>query len=161
MFMTLRMVWLAALVLTAGSEPLAKLMPPDGTPSGWQHKGQGRRFVGAALYQHIDGGAELYNQFGFDRLLVQDYAGDGHEIRVEIYRMNDAQGAGAVFAEITRGMATQVLYGAACVLDDYQVLFQRQAFFVSVTSYETGSDILKALAAIAAKIDAALIDQYR
>ena len=161
MLATLRMVWLAALLLAAGSDPLARLMPLDGPQPGWQRKGQEHLFVGAALYQHIDGGAELYNQFGFDRLLVQDYAADGHEIRVEIYKMNDAEGAGAVFAEITRGMATQTLYGTACVLDDFQVLFQRQAYCVAVTSYESGGDIRKALAAIAAKIDAALIDLYR
>jgi hypothetical protein len=105
--MMLRTIWAVALLLAAGSDPPVNLLPPDGTPPGWQRKGQERLFAGAALYQHINGGAELYQQFGFDRLAVQDYAKDAHEVRAEIFKMNNLAGAGAVFAEITKGMATQ------------------------------------------------------
>jgi hypothetical protein len=157
MFMTLRTVWATVLLLAAGSDPLFNLLPPDGIPPGWQRRGEVRLFVGAALYQHIDGGAETYNQFGFDRLAVQDYVKDALEIRAEIYKMNDATGAGAVFAEITKGMAKQTLYGTACVLDDYQILFQRGAYCVSVTSFESSSETLQAMAAITVKIDEAVI----
>jgi hypothetical protein len=157
-FIPLRTLWAAVLLLAAGSDPLFTLLPPDGTPHGWLRQGQARLFAGAALYQHIDGGAELYNRFGFDRLAVQDYAKDAHEARVEIYKMNDPAGAGAVFAEITKGMAAQAVYGTVCVLDDYQILFQRGVYCVSVTTYETGTEPLAAMAALAAKIDAALID---
>ena len=79
------------------------------------------------------------NQFGFDRLAVQDYARDADEVRVEIYKMNDPAGAAAVFAEITGGMTRQTIYGAACTLDHYQILFQRGAYCVSVTTYEAGA----------------------
>jgi len=157
----MRLFWILALMLAVGSNSLAYLMPPNGTPPGWQRQGQERLFSGAALYQHINGGAELYNQFGFDRLAVQDYVNGAHEVRVEIYKMNDPAGADAVFDEITKGMAKQALYGTVCVLDDYQILFQRSAYCVSVTTYETGSESLAAMAAMAAKIDAALIDLIR
>jgi hypothetical protein len=80
---------------------------------------------------------------------------------VEIYKMNDPAGAGAVFAEITKGMKTLTLYGIVCVFDDYQILFQRGAYCVSVTTYEPGPVPLTAMAALAAKIDAALIGLVR
>ena len=105
MFMFFRTVWIILLALAAGGDPIFKLLPADGTPLEWQRSGQERLFVGAALYQHINGGAEMYHQHGFDRLAVQDYANGGHEVRVEIYRMNDAAGALAVFAEMTAGMS--------------------------------------------------------
>ena len=155
--LTLRTFWALALLLSSGSDPLCTLLPPDGTPSGWQRKGQERRFSGSALYQHINGGAELYHQFGFDRLLVQDYTRDAHELRVEIYKMNDPAGAGAVFAELTRGLTVQELYGTHCVVDDYQIVFQRGSFCVSVTTYELSPETRTAMAAITAKIDMALI----
>jgi hypothetical protein len=155
---TMRTIWAAVMLLAAGSDPLFNLLPPDGTPQGWLRKAQDRLFAGAALYQHIDGGAELYNRFGFNRLAVQDYAKDALEIRVEIYKMNNPAGAGAVFAELTVGMATQTTYGTVCVLDEYQILFQRGAYCISVTTYESGPEPQAATAALAAKIDAALID---
>ncbi|MCJ7524479.1 MAG: hypothetical protein MUP71_04545 [Candidatus Aminicenantes bacterium] len=154
--MSLRSIWAVALFLAAGADPLFNLMPSDGVPPGWQRSGKERLFIGAALYQHINGGAELYHQNGFDRLAVQDFAKADHELRVEIYKMNDPAGANAVFAEMTGGMAIQATYGSACVLDDYQILFQRGAYLVSLTTYENGAETLAALAALAAKIDAAL-----
>jgi hypothetical protein len=152
----LRTIGLLALLLAGGGEPLIQLLPPGGVPPGWQRKGPERLFVGAELYRHIDGGAELFNQFGFDRLAVQDYVRDAGEVRVEIYKMNDPVGAAAVFAEITGGMAKQTLYGVACTLDPYQILFQRGAYCVSVTNYEAGPETQAAMAALAAKTDAAL-----
>ena len=156
--MPLPLLWALALLLAVARNSFASLIPPETTPAGWQQKGQEQQFSGAELYRHIDGGAELYIQFGFERLAVQDYIKETHEVRVEIYKMNDPAGANAVFAEITRGMSTQAVYGTVCALDDYQILFQRGAYCVSVTTYETGTETLAAMAALAVKIDAALID---
>ena len=70
--------------------------------------------------------------------------------------MNEAAGAAAVFSEMTAGLALQTLYGTACVLDDYQVLFYRGPYCVSLTTYEKGIEPAAAMAALAAAIDAAL-----
>jgi hypothetical protein len=156
MLMTIRMIWAIALLLAAGGDALFEWMPPDGVPPGWQRNGSEQLFVGAALYRHINGGAELYHRNGFDRLAVQDYGKGSHEVRIEIYRMNDSAGSDAVFAEMTAGLAVKTSYGTACVLDDYQVLFRRGAFLVSLTTYEKGAEPLAAMAALAAKIDAAI-----
>ncbi len=155
--MTLRTVCIILLALAAGGDPIFKLLPADGTPPGWQRSGQEHLFVGAALYQHINGGAEMYHQHGFDRLAVQDYANGGHEVRVEIYRMNGAAGALAVFAEMTAGMSVEKRYGTSCVLDDYQVMFLRDDCLVSLTTYEKSAAAAEAMAALAAAIDAALV----
>ena len=156
MLMGVRTILAAVLVLAAGSDPIFKLLPPDGTPSGWKRSGEERLFIGAALYRHINGGAELYHQHGFDRLAVQDYMNGAREVRAEIYRMHDPAGATAVFAELTTGMATQKLYGTACVLDDYQVLFHRGPCCVSLTAYENSAESKAGMAALAAAIDEAL-----
>lgn len=156
MLSVMRTIWLVVLVLAAGGDPIFDLMPGDGVPPGWQRRGEARLFPGAALYQHINGGAELYHRNGFDRLGVQDYALGAHEVRVEIYRMNEAAGAAAVFSEMTAGLALQTLYGTACALDDYQVLFYRGPYCVSLTTYESGAEPALAMAALAARIDAAL-----
>lgn len=158
---TLKTIWALAMLLTAGSDPIFTLLPADGFPAGWQRKGEVKLYAGAALYQHINGGAELYNQFGFDRLAVQDYAQDAHEVRVEIYKMKDEAGAAAVFAELTLGMEIQDLYGSTCVLDEYQILFLRGAYCVSITTYEPGSPFQAVMAALAAKIDSAIIEPSR
>jgi len=154
---TLRTIWVVLLLLASGGDPIFKFLPPDGTPPGWKRSGEERLFAGSALYQHINGGAELYHQYGFDRLAVQDYTNGHQEVRVEIYRMNDPAAAAAVFAEITAGMTAQQLHGTACVLDDYQVLFYRGPFCVSLTAYESSAAAREAMTALAAAIDAAIM----
>jgi hypothetical protein len=156
MLYALRTFWAVALVLAAGSDPIFKLMPDAGVPPGWLRSGETSLFVGAALYQHINGGAEQVHRYGFDRLAVQDYAQGAHEVRVEIYRMNEPAGAAAMFAEMTAGLAVQALYGTACVLDEYQVLFLRGDALVSLTTYEKSAEAAAAMAALAAKIDSVL-----
>ncbi len=154
--MPLRLLWATAWLLAVGNAPLPTLLPGDGVPPGWTRRGEARLFAGAELYRHVNGGAELYHQNGFDRLAVQDYAKDAREVRLEIYQMNAAAGAAAVFAEITAGMPAQTRFGSACVLDDYQVLFLRGDFLVSLTTYEKSAEAAAAMAALAAQIDGAL-----
>jgi hypothetical protein len=158
MLMNLRALWVVMLLLAAAGDAFHELLPPDGVPAGWQRNGSGRLFIGAELYRHIDGGAELYHRNGFDRLAVQDYAKGPHEVRLEIYKMNEPAGAEAVFAEMTSGLALQKLFGTACVLDDYQVLFWRGAYVVSLTTYEKGAEPSAALSALAAKIDSVMAE---
>jgi hypothetical protein len=74
-------------------------------------------------------------------------------VRAEIYKMSGTAGAAAVFAEMTAGLAAQKQFGTACVLDEYQVLFYRGPYCVSLTTYESGAEPAAAMAALAAKID--------
>ncbi|MBN2346109.1 MAG: hypothetical protein JXO51_06930 [Candidatus Aminicenantes bacterium] len=140
----------------AWADPLLALLPNNGVPSGWARRGEPLLFAGSELYRHIDGGAELYHRHGFERLAVQDYAKGSHDVRVEIYKMNDPDGSEAVFGEMTAGLAVQASFGTACVLDDYQVLFRRGAFLVSLTTYEKSPEFSAAMAALAGRIDWAL-----
>ncbi len=150
-------VLLLVVTAAAAADSLFTLLPGDDLPSGWARRGEARLFVGSELYRHINGGAELYHRHGFDRLAVQDYADGGHEVRVEIYRMNGAAGALAVFAEMTEGLNVEQRYGTACVLDDFQVMFLRGASLVSLTTYEKSAAAATAMAALATEIDAALV----
>jgi hypothetical protein len=57
-----------------------------------------QQFAGKALYGYIDGGADLYYEYGFDRLAVQEVALNGEAYWIEVYRMSDAPGALGIFS---------------------------------------------------------------
>lgn len=69
----------AALAVSPLSEPAA----------GWAFATQARVFRGAELYGHIDGGAELYLELGFEEATVRELGKDGAVLEVELYRMSD------------------------------------------------------------------------
>ena len=145
--------------LVPGNDDLLPLLPGDGVPEGWARSDEARVFPGDALFSHINGGAELYLDYGFDRLVVQDYLNGKLEARVEIYAMSDADGASGIFGENSKGIEVAEDYGAACTLDDYQIVFHRGRYYVSITCYETMEEIHAAMKALAGAVDKAIIDE--
>ena len=85
----MRQIYLITIiVLLISSLIMAETVPEDNAVKGWIQEGTTLRFPANELYGHIDGGAELFLEFGFDELLVQRYIHDGLEIDMEIYRMS-------------------------------------------------------------------------
>lgn len=88
---------LAALLLSLAAAAATPLVAPP-PPPGWSFSDPPRDYPGLELYGHIDGGAELFHEFGFVDLLVASY-GDGtdRELDLEVYRLEDARAAFAVY----------------------------------------------------------------
>jgi hypothetical protein len=77
---------------------MADIIPPkDNFVKGWLKSGQTLRFTKNDLYGHINGGAELFLEFGFNELLVQRYEKGGEEITLEIYIMDSPDAALGIY----------------------------------------------------------------
>jgi len=71
---------------------------PEATfAAGWAKAGASRTFTGQDLFNQIDGGAELFLEFGFARLRVQAYARGKSELTVNAYEMESAASALGVY----------------------------------------------------------------
>ncbi|MFL7811991.1 MAG: DUF6599 family protein [Anaerolineae bacterium] len=93
---------------SAGSTPAAvgeaELAPPeralpatDAVP-GWAQAEAPRTYDRDTLYDFMDGAADLYFTYAFERLAVADYQGpDGGAVRVEIYRTSTPDDAYGLF----------------------------------------------------------------
>jgi hypothetical protein len=57
-----------------------------------------RAYDGTALYGYMDGGADLYFEYGFRSLSVQQIVARGETLTVEVFRMQDAAGAYGLFS---------------------------------------------------------------
>lgn len=55
-------------------------------------------FTGDALWGLINGGADVYLEYGFDKLLLQEIELKGINFRVEFYRMSDPTSAFGIFS---------------------------------------------------------------
>jgi len=88
-----------AAVGTDGSapRPLAALLP--GRLGDWHLEDSPRLFAGDDLYKLIDGGADLYFEYGFREALSAGYSGSrDRTIKLEIYRMTDAPAAFGIYS---------------------------------------------------------------
>lgn len=88
-------------VLGRGFEPrtsiASQILPGDGFSTGWKKTGSARTFISKDLFNHIDGGAELFLEFGFARLLVQSYGDGVSELTAAVYEMESAAAALGIY----------------------------------------------------------------
>lgn len=97
-----------------------------------------RTFTETSLYGYINGGAELYLEYGFDTLIVTELVHNGRDIKIEIYRMKDPEAAFGIFS-VSRfrcnggpGLTEHLCRSA------YQLQFCKGSFYVSIIN-DTGT----------------------
>lgn len=115
-----------------------------------------RTYEGKGLYGYIDGGAELYLEYGFRKLVVQEIVLTNHRMTVEIYQMESPLSAFGIFS-ISRYKCTSVdtLCEWSCS-DRHQLQFAIGDFYFRVingTSSEEGqSTSLKIAGVLKSKV---------
>ncbi len=103
----------------------------------WTLRSKDEIFDRKTIFKHINGGAELYLAYDFQKALVRRYTDNtGMEILVDVYDMGSAQDAYGVFSsEYDRGDAG---VGQGSEYADGLLRFWKNRYFVSV--YAMGND---------------------
>jgi hypothetical protein len=108
-------------------------------------------FDGSALYGLIDGGADLYFEYGFTKALVQEIRWQENTFRVEIYQMNDNKGAFGIFSISRRTQSKPDSLAAYCSQSPYQIRIATGAFYISIAN-DGGTVVEQSLARKLAQI---------
>lgn len=108
------------------------------------------------LYGYINGGAEVYLEYGFRKVSAQRCSRDQHEFQVDIYEMVRPEAAFGMFS-VLRGRCSAALPGTRwhCVTPE-QILFVKGNFLVSIVPYDR-AQVTRNTAMQAAKILSARI----
>ena len=148
-----RLLLTAICQLLAAYAAAAAPFPTDGAVTGTK-PAERLTFTQADLYGYIDGGAELFLEFGFEELVVQKYATPDGEISLDLYRMEKPEGALGIYLA-KRGKESPV-HGvkARNTGDRYQITALLGRYFVQANNFkgkEGGAlkavDLLNALTA--------------
>ncbi|MDP7111014.1 MAG: hypothetical protein QGH45_03580 [Myxococcota bacterium] len=86
-----------AAAATPADSPVAAALPGNGFPSGWQRDPETWTYPGDRLFEHINGGAEVHLELGFDTSWVQRYREGDREITIEVFEMADVAAATGLF----------------------------------------------------------------
>lgn len=91
-------------------------------------------FAGKALYGYIDGGADLYHEYGFERLSVQELRLNGETFYAEVYRMSDQKSAFGIFS-VSRGRCQpdDSLPRSSCI-SPYAIQWAQAQYFVRIAN---------------------------
>jgi hypothetical protein len=72
-------------------------MPEPAFAAGWAKDGSPRTFTGQDLFNQIDGGAELFLEYGFVRLRLQRYVRGPAELTLDAYEMESPASALGIY----------------------------------------------------------------
>lgn len=89
--------WLIGLALAASLGAAEIALPADGFSPGWKRSGPASSFIKSDLFNHIDGGADLFLEFGFEKVIVQHYKKGAAELTLEVYEMELPESALGVY----------------------------------------------------------------
>jgi hypothetical protein len=83
------------------------------------------------LYGYMNGGAEIFLEYGFERLAVRRYRADERERTVELFEMRDPQAAAAIYCYTRRiGTERELAPGCRGIVTSYEVRFNRGRDYV-------------------------------
>ena len=146
-FPLLASVFLAAAAAAGcnGEPPLPRAKSATGAPDekllalaaaaqvdGWAPAGKPQTFAGERLFEHINGGADIYYEYGFDALLVQQYNKEDKAVFLEIYRMNDPAAAFGIYSYNRHPSLSPVEAGTDATIHPNGLFFWQGAYYVDI-----------------------------
>ncbi len=125
-------------LLHAGSS--AEIRLDQSAAGDWQIT-ETRAYSDKELYGYMDGGAEIYREFGFKRLTVQNLKKGQREMQVEIYEMDDPRSAFGIFSVSRRNCPSVDSLTRYSCSTPYQLLLARNVYYITITNYEGSPEL--------------------
>ncbi len=134
----------------ASQGTLTKALPKDGDVEGWKRHRPQQHYEGEDLYEYINGGAEIYHEYGFVQVVIQDYVDNtGKSISVEIYEMTSPASAYGMYTFKTSTKGKWIAIGSDAQLADYYMNFWKGPFLVTLTGFDETEETRQGLITIA------------
>ena len=137
------------------AQDLLKFLPSTGEVGDWQRDDPPQEYRGEGLYEYINGGAEIYHDYGFKQVVVQDFKNkNGKAISLEIFEMEDAESAFGIFTFKTSTGDKNVPLGSDGQLSDYYLNFWKGNLLVTITGFNEDKETIEGLQELARAVDA-------
>ncbi|MBU2650129.1 MAG: hypothetical protein KKA81_04270 [Bacteroidetes bacterium] len=96
-------------------------------------------FDGGSLWGYMNGGADIYLEYGFEALRVEEFSGDGETLKLELFKMEDPVSAFGIYSIKTfKCKQSDVLVTPDC-LNRYQYQIVYGDFYVQLIN-DSGSE---------------------
>jgi hypothetical protein len=130
------------------------LLPGDNPVGNWIKTDSSEVFSGDDLFYFINGGADVYLEYGFRQVAVARYQNPVYNrINIEIYEMEDEEGAYGIFSlnSLSTGIQ-QEIGGLSCLYDHYLDIWKGN-YFIRCQISRKDTDAVDTLLFFAREID--------
>lgn len=138
---------------------MASYLPQPGELKGWEPVGTSQHMIGEDLFLLINGGAEIYHEYGFKQVIAQGFKNkNGKSFNLEIYEMQNPEAAYGIYTFKTGDEGKTIDVGNEGLLEDYYLNFRKGNFLATIIGFdsekETMDGIMETAKVVAAKIKA-------
>ncbi|MBM3296725.1 MAG: hypothetical protein FJY83_03910, partial [Candidatus Aminicenantes bacterium] len=133
------LMWTAS--VDAAEDGPGRFLPPEGALPGLKSEGAARTFRGEQLYDHLNGGAEIFMEYGFKAAVAQDLVDErGRGFVLEIFEMEDDAAAYGLFTYYRTSGGDVPALGDAAHLADYYLGLWSGRHVAIVTAQSGGGE---------------------
>jgi len=138
----------------AEEEVVKRFLPDAGQVEGWTPEGLPGRFRGESLYEHINGGADIYLEYGFVTLLTWQYQKGDKEVLLELYCMDDPAAAFGIYSYNRHPTLSSVDVGSGGTIHANGLYFWQDRYYVNVRQVGTATILSDEFLALAKAVEA-------
>ncbi|MBN2710317.1 MAG: hypothetical protein JXR46_14840 [Calditrichaceae bacterium] len=149
-------IFIIFMLTGAGLAAEADCFPPDNLIGGWKKFGNSRVFNQSDLYGHINGGAELFLEFGFEKLAVRHYKNGDNEIGVELYAMADNAAATGIYLMKCGRETPDSMLNVRHTVNKFQLILKQNRYFVLIMNYTGKNEYMPVMIQMAGYMSAQL-----
>lgn len=134
---------------------LSGYLPASDEVCGWTPSEAPQSYRGDKLYAMIDGGADIYREYGFTQVLRAEYVnGRGKSIKLELFEMESPAAAYGIYTfKIGVGGKAPAI-GEEALLEDYYLNFWKGNLLVTVIGPDSEEETVQGVVALAKAVDA-------
>ena len=130
------------------------LLPLNDELYGWRPSDEPQVVEGDDLYMLIDGGADIYHEYGFKRVVIQSYTSEEQRtINVEIYEMINPESSYGIYSFKVGNKGKKVEIGNDGFLESYYLNFWRGRYLATLIGFDTSEETVEGIIGIARAID--------
>lgn len=126
--------------------------PLTSAADGWISSGRMRSFKGTDLFNYINGGAELFLEFGFEELRVQYFQKGPDEISIDVYRMASPEAALGIYLMKCGKETPDSSISARNSANPYQLTIVKGNCFVLTGNFSGNAANIPAMIALTDKV---------
>jgi hypothetical protein len=138
---------------------LSGYLPASGAVAGWKLSEAQKSYRGDRLYLMINGGADVYHEYGFTQVLSAEYEEvGGKSIKLEIYEMESPAAAYGIYTFKIGAGGKELAIGQEGLLEDYYLNFWKGNMLVTVIGQDPEEETVRGVVALAKAVAARIAE---
>lgn len=135
-------------------EGISLLLPESDEVENWTEFDLPQHVVGEDLFTLINGGAEIYHEYGFHQAVNHSYeSDDGRAINVEIYEMASPESAFGIYSFKTGDEGEEIPVGNDGLIESYYLNFWKGNYLVTLVGFDTEPETVEIILEMARLVD--------